>query len=64
MLIYCLADGVRPEREVTVRHAGKVLRTRAIDLTVPPQSVEAEIQALADWLVDRSRHWAAVVSAR
>lgn len=55
VLIYCLADGGRPEREVTVRHAGKVLRTRAIDLTGPPQSVEAEIQALADWLVERSR---------
>lgn len=54
VLIYCLADGGRPERSVTVRHAGKVLHTRAVDLTGPPTAVEAELDALADWLVERS----------
>jgi hypothetical protein len=55
MLIYCLADGGRPDRSVTVRHAGKVLDTRAIDLTGPRASVARELQSLADWIVERAR---------
>jgi 5-methylcytosine-specific restriction enzyme subunit McrC len=54
VLIYCLADGGRPERSVTVRHAGKVLHTRAVDLTGPPLAVQAEIDMLADWITDRA----------
>jgi 5-methylcytosine-specific restriction enzyme subunit McrC len=53
VLVYCLADGGNPERSVTVRHAGKVLYTRAVDLTGPPDAVAAELEALADWVVDR-----------
>jgi 5-methylcytosine-specific restriction enzyme subunit McrC len=54
VLIYCLADGGRPERSVTVQHAGKVLHTRAIDLTGPASSVAQEIGTLADWIVARA----------
>jgi 5-methylcytosine-specific restriction enzyme subunit McrC len=50
VLIYCLADGGQPERSVTVRHAGKVLHTRAVDLTGAPDAVATEIEALADWI--------------
>lgn len=53
VLIYCLADGGRPERSVTVRHAGKVLHTRAVDLTGEPAAVTAELEALADWISSR-----------
>ena len=55
VLIYCLADGGTPEHSVTVRHAGKVLHTRAVDLTGPPAAVAAEITVLADWIADRAR---------
>lgn len=55
VLVYCLADGGRPERSVTVRNAGKVLHTRAIDLSGPPDAVAAELNAVADWVVDRVR---------
>jgi 5-methylcytosine-specific restriction enzyme subunit McrC len=54
VLIYCLADGGQPEGNVTVRHAGKVLHTRAIDLTGTPAAVAAEIQSLAMWISTRS----------
>lgn len=54
VLIYCLADGGRPERSVTVRHAGKVLHTRAIDLAGPPKAVAVEIQTLANWIAERA----------
>lgn len=53
VLIYCLADGGQPERAVTVRHAGKVLHTLAIDLSGSPSSVQAEIDTLADWIDER-----------
>jgi 5-methylcytosine-specific restriction enzyme subunit McrC len=55
VLIYCLAEGGRPERSVTVRHAGKVLHTRALDLTGPPAAVAEEIEALANWIVGRAQ---------
>jgi 5-methylcytosine-specific restriction enzyme subunit McrC len=50
VLIYCLVEGETPERSVTVRHAGKVLHTRAIDLSGSPANVAAEIDALAAWV--------------
>ncbi len=56
VLIYCLEDGGRPERTVTVRHAGKLLHTRAIDLAGPPDSVTAEINQTADWIAIRVNH--------
>lgn len=54
LLIYCLADGGRPEGVVTVRHAGKRLRTKAIDLTGLPSAVAAEISDLAGWINRRA----------
>lgn len=55
VLIYCLADGGAPSSAVTVRHAGKVLHTRAIDLTGPPDTVAQEVEHLADWIAERAR---------
>ena len=54
LLIYCLADGGRPERAITVRHAGKTLHTLAIDLTGPPASVDQTFAELADWIAARA----------
>lgn len=54
VLVYCLADGGRPERSVTVRHAGKVLHTYAVDLTGPATTVAAQMTALADWIATRA----------
>ncbi len=31
LLIYCQADGSLPDREISVRHVGTSLRTRALD---------------------------------
>jgi 5-methylcytosine-specific restriction enzyme subunit McrC len=50
VLIYCLADGGQPERTVTVRHAGKRLHTRAIDLTGSASEVASETELLASWV--------------
>ena len=55
LLIYCLADGGRPEGVVTVRHAGKRLHTLAIDLSGPSSAVAAEISDLAGWIYGRAR---------
>ncbi|WP_419928785.1 McrC family protein [Candidatus Poriferisocius sp.] len=55
LLIYCLADGGRPEGVVTVRHAGKRLHTLAIDLTGPPSAVAAELSSLSEWINGRAR---------
>jgi len=54
VLIYCQADGGRPAREVTVRHAGKKLHVRALDLSGSPAEVGAGIERLADWIAARS----------
>lgn len=53
VLIYCMADGGRPERTVTVRHAGKLLNTRAINLSGSPTEVTAEIAKAATWINQR-----------
>ena len=55
VLIYCLADGGIPERTVTVRHAGKLLYTLAIDLSGPPTEVATEIAKAATWIKQRVR---------
>jgi hypothetical protein len=55
VLIYCLTSGGRPERQITVRHLGKVLHTLAVDLAGPPVHVAQEISGLADWIDDRVR---------
>ncbi len=54
LLIYCLAEGGRPERMVTVRHADKRLHTLAIDLTGPPEGVDRAIEEAASWITDRA----------
>jgi 5-methylcytosine-specific restriction enzyme subunit McrC len=54
-LIYCLDEGGVEHRSITVRHAGKVLHTKAVDLTGPPSDVAAEIESLADWIAERSQ---------
>ena len=56
VLIYCLADGGRPERTVTVRHADKQLHTLPIDLTGPPDTVTTAINKAADWIASRPDH--------
>jgi 5-methylcytosine-specific restriction enzyme subunit McrC len=55
LLIYCLSPGGRPERSVTVRHAGKILHTKAIDLTGSASDVAAELAGLTEWIADRAR---------
>lgn len=55
VLIYCLADGGRPERSVTVRYSGKVLHTQAIDLTGPPEAVAEALEALGEWIAERAQ---------
>ncbi|MDE0369488.1 MAG: hypothetical protein OXI84_05025 [bacterium] len=54
VLIYCQADGGRPAREVTVRHAGKRLHVRSLNLRGSPSEVASEIENLAGWIVKRS----------
>ena len=54
VLIYCRSDSGRPAGEITVRHSGKRLAVRAVDLTGPPAEVAAEIERLADWIADRA----------
>lgn len=54
VLIYCLADGGTPESVITVRHSGRRLHTKAIDLSGPPSAVAAELESLADWIAERA----------
>ncbi len=54
VLIYCLANGGRPERIVNVRHAGKTLHTLAVDLTGPPAAVAAALARVADWIAHQA----------
>lgn len=55
VLIYCLDDGGVPERTITVRHAGKLLHTLAIDLSGSPTEVTAAITEAATWIRQRVR---------
>lgn len=50
VLIYCQADG-EPEREVVVRHAGRILRTYPLSLAGSADQVEAAVANLSGWLV-------------
>ena len=54
VLIYCRTDGGTPDGEITVRHAGKKLHVRAVNLTGSPAAVAEEIERLADWIATRS----------
>ena len=62
VLIYCLDDGGVPERTITVRHAGKLLHTLAIDLSGPPTEVSAAITEAAAWIRRRVRSIRPVVA--
>jgi len=64
VLIYCRSDGGTPSRSVTVRRAGKVLHTYAVNLAGPPESVDQEITALADWIEERSTAAATAINRR
>ena len=55
VLIYCMADGGRSERTVTVRHSGKLLKTLDIDLSRSPTEVAEEIAKAATWIDQRVR---------
>ena len=54
VLIYCRAPDGRPASEVTVRHAGKKLFVRAVDLTGCACKVAKELECLADWIACRA----------
>jgi 5-methylcytosine-specific restriction enzyme subunit McrC len=54
LLIYCQADDDAPEREVTVRYAGKRLWTYSIPLAGRPAEVERGVADLAGWIVARA----------
>ena len=52
-LIYAQTTGAAPERSVTVRHAGKILRAYPVDLTGPPAAIDTAVAALSEILVPR-----------
>ena len=54
VLIYCRAEGGKPAREVMVRHAGKRLHVRAVNLSGSPSEVANEIEELAAWIAARA----------
>ncbi|MFM7537248.1 MAG: McrC family protein [Acidimicrobiales bacterium] len=49
-LIYAQSTGTAPERAVTVRNAGKTLRSYPIDLTGSPAAIDTAVEALAETL--------------
>ena len=57
VLIYCQADGGEPAGEVTVRHAGKKLHVRALDLSgsLQPKSAPGSSDWPSGSLEDRNR---------
>ena len=54
VLIYCRTEGGKPAREVIVRHAGKRLHVRAVNLSGSPSKVANEIEELAAWIAARA----------
>lgn len=54
VLIYCRRQDDAVQSTVTVRHAGKKLVLRSVDLTGPPEQVEHEIAVLADAIAKTS----------
>ena len=56
VLIYCTADGPKPDKEIEVLHAGKHLWTYPLDLAGPPAAVEQSIAGLAEWILDHTTH--------
>ena len=55
VMIYCTADGGEPESTITVRHAGKLLHTLAINLRGSSTEVTAEIAKAATWINQRAQ---------
>lgn len=53
VLIYCLADSGVEHRSIIVRHAGKVLHVKPVDLTGSTGEVATAIEELADWIAER-----------
>ena len=54
VLIYCQTDEGKPAGKITVRHAGKRLHVRALDMRGSPSEVAKEIEDLATWIAERS----------
>lgn len=54
VLIYCQAD-TAPPRAITVRHAGKRLRTFPLDLRGTAEDIEAAALGLAEWILNNAR---------
>lgn len=55
VLVYCRdADTPAPPQEVTVRHAGKRLHSRALTLAGGPADLDCEIDDLGKWIEQRS----------
>ena len=54
VLIYCQTDGGKPAGKITVRHAGKRLHVRPVNLSGSPAEVAREIEVLATWIAARS----------
>ncbi len=54
VLIYCHTDGGKPAGAITVRHAGKRLHVRAVNLSGSPTEVSKQIDGLATWIAERS----------
>ena len=63
VLIYCQAD-TAPPRAITVRHAGKRLRTFPLDLRGTAGEIEAAALGLAEWIVNNARSVATASSYR
>ncbi len=60
LLIYCLADGGRPPREVVVRGSGKRLHTYLIDVTGDLADLERALDRLANHIATRTNELHAV----
>lgn len=53
VLVYCQNDGATPPQEIVVLNSEKRLQTHALTLAGGPTDLDAKIQMLADWIVDR-----------
>ncbi|MGD9794708.1 MAG: McrC family protein [Acidimicrobiia bacterium] len=54
VLIYCQESGEAPQRVVTVCNSGRELHTYPLTMTGTSKQLEAELVALADWLIAHS----------
>jgi len=63
VLIYCSADGLLPDRVISVKYAGKQLWTYPLDLAGSPSDVEQNLAFLAAWIFDHTTSRDTVVHA-